>query len=248
MTGSATDRFFVAIDVDTLDEAKKLMDSLAGLVTHVKFGLQLATHEGWKDCIAAAHERGLKVFCDAKFKDIPNTLEHAAYALAKHQPDFFTVMADNSLDALRAIRAGVDRAAAEPDQTDRPKIIGVTVLTSIDEKECRSIYGDNTNVKVQLFGSNAVAAGLDAVVCSPEEIELFRKDKKFDQTMIITPGVRPTWASSDDQSRVTTPAEAIKRGADMLVIGRPITQPPAEVGSVEAAVRRIVEEIEEAQA
>ena len=246
MTGLAKDRFFVAIDVETLDEARQLMDSLVGLVSHVKLGLQLATRESWKDCIAAAHERDFKVFCDAKFKDIPNTLEHAAYALTKHQPDFFTVMADNSLEALRSIRAGADRAAAEPNQTDKPKIIGVTVLTSIDEKECKSIYGDDAAKKVKLFGGNAAAAGLDAIVCSPEEIEIFRKDKKFDQTMIITPGVRPVWASSDDQSRVATPAEAIKRGADMLVIGRPITQPPAEVGSVEAAVKRIIEEIEEA--
>lgn len=246
MASDAKDKFFVAIDVDTLDEAKKLMDSLVGLVTHVKLGLQLATRESWSAGIAVAHDRGFKVFCDAKFKDIPNTLEHAAYALSKHQPDYFTVMADNSLEALKSIRVGVDRAAGEPDQTDKPKIVGVTVLTSIGAEESQQIYGGSPKDKTLLFGTLAMQAGLDAIVCSPEEIELFRSDKTFDSTMIITPGVRPSWANTNDQQRVATPAEALKRGADMLVIGRPITQPPAEVGSVESAVKRIIEEIEQA--
>lgn len=245
MTGSAKDKFFVAIDVDTLDEAKKLMDSLVGLVSNVKLGLQLATREGWAASIAAAHERGFKVFCDAKFKDIPNTLEHAAHAMTQHKPEFFTVMADNSIEALKNIRAGVDRTAVELTLEIKPKIIAVTVLTSISPAETQQIYGADAKAKTLQFGTNAVEAGLDAIVCSPEEIEIFRSDKKFDQTIIITPGVRPTWAANNDQSRLATPAEAIKLGADMLVIGRPITQPPAEVGPVQEAVKRIIDEIEE---
>ncbi len=244
MAGTAKDKFFVAIDVDTLDEAKRLMDSLAGLVSHVKLGLQLATHESWTSVIEAAHEREFKVFCDAKFKDIPNTMEHAAYSLVSYKPEFFTVMADNSAEALRSVRSGVDRAAAELQLTDKPKIIAVSVLTSISPEECQHIYGGDIQTKTKQFGSNAVRAGLDAIVCSPEEIELFRSDSAFEKTMIITPGVRPSWAASNDQTRFTTPAEAIKRGADMLIIGRPITQPQAEIGSVQEAVKRIIEEIE----
>lgn len=245
MNSSAKDRIFPSIDVDTLDEAKRIMDQLVGLVAYVKFGLQLATRESWAVGIAAAHERGFKVFCDSKFKDIPNTVEHAAYSLTQHRPEFFTVMADNSLEALQRVRAGVDKAATDLQLIEKPKIIGVTVLTSIHEDECLQIYGGDAQTKTLQFGTQALEAGLDALVCSPEEVELFRKDKKFEQTLIITPGVRPSWAATNDQSRVATPAEAIKRGADMLVIGRPITQPPPEVGSIKEAVKRIIAEIEE---
>lgn len=248
MVIAARDRIFPAIDVDTLDEAKRLMDELVGLVTHVKFGLQLATRESWADGIAAAKERGFKVFCDAKFKDIPNTVEHAAYSLAYHGPGFFTVMADNSREALHAIRTGVDRAVTELKLAEKPKIIGVTVLTSIDPEECMQIYGGEVQTKTLQFGTNAAEAGLDAIVCSPEELSLFRPNDKFKDTILITPGVRPVWASANDQSRITTPGEAIRRGADMLVIGRPITQPPKEIGSMKEAVNRILEEIEEALA
>jgi orotidine-5'-phosphate decarboxylase len=240
---AAKDRIFVALDVDTLDEAKKIMDGLVGLITNVKFGLQLATATSWAEVVVAGRERGFKVFCDSKFKDIPNTVEHAAAALTRHKPEFFTIMSDNSTEALRGIRRGVD-GAAEGGQ--KPKVIAVTVLTSIGPEECQQIYGGDVQTKTKLFGTNAVEAGLDAIVCSPEEIELFRSDEKFNDTVIITPGVRPSWAATNDQNRFSTPGDAIKRGADMLVIGRPITQPPAEVGSSKEAVQRIIKEIEEA--
>lgn len=245
-SSDAKDMIFPSIDVNTLDEAKRLMDEFVGLLTHVKVGLQLATRESWSAIIVAGHERGLKVFCDAKFKDIPNTVEHAAYSLTQYQPDFFTVMTDNSLEALRAARTGADRAAQELGLAAKPKIIGVTVLTSISPEESRAIYGADPATKVLFFGGNAVQAGFDALVCSPEEIHIFREDNSFAKTAIITPGVRPAWAVSNDQNRVATPAEAIHRGADMLVIGRPITQPPAAVGSVREAIKRILAEIEEA--
>jgi orotidine-5'-phosphate decarboxylase len=238
-TRAAQDIIFPSI------EAKRLMDQFVGLVSHVKFGLQLATRESWSAGIAAAHERGFKVFCDTKFKDIPNTVEHAAYALCHHQPDFFTVMADNSYDALRAARLGVDRAVKDLHYAAKPMVIGVTLLTSISEQECQRIYGANASVKTMDFGNAAVAAGFDAIVCSPEELGLFRATAAFDNTLIITPGVRPTWAQANDQQRTATPSEALNRGADMLVIGRPITQPPKEIGSPKEAIKRIIAEIEE---
>jgi orotidine-5'-phosphate decarboxylase len=238
----AKDRIFVAIDVDTLDEAKRLMDQCVGLISNVKVGLQLATRESWQAVIEAAHQRGFKVFCDTKFKDIPNTIEHATFALAQHKPDFFTVMADNNLEALKAARDGVDNDHVEA----KPKIIGVTVLTSISPEESQQIYGADPHSKVQQFGANAVAAGFDALVCSPEEVGTFKQDPRFQNTLLITPGVRPAWAASNDQARNATPTDAIKAGADMLVIGRPITQPPVEIGSTPEAIKRIIAEIEEA--
>lgn len=242
---TAKDKIFPSIDVDTLEDAKRLMDKLVGLVTHVKFGLQLVTGESWAEGIVAARERGFKVFCDAKFKDIPNTVEQAAYAMSCHRPDFFTVMADNSIEALRAARTGVNRAAEELRLAEKPKIVGVTVLTSIGTDECRQIYGGDPQGKTLQFGTNAVAAKFDAIVCSPVELSLFRPASEFKNTLLITPGIRPAWAATNDQNRITTPAEAIKNGADMLVIGRPITNPPSEIGSVKKAVQRVINEIEE---
>jgi orotidine-5'-phosphate decarboxylase len=236
------DRLFVALDVDSLEEAEHLMDQLEGVVTQVKFGLQLATRAGWGACIETAHARGFKVFCDAKFKDIPNTLEGAAYSLTKHKPDYFTVMADNSLEALQAIRQGTDRAAAE-NGSPAPLIIGVTVLTSISPEECQKIYGTDPQTKVMEFAEKVSKASLDAIVCSPEEVEMLRQNSKLDNLLLITPGIRPEWAQSNDQKRSATPLEALQRGADMLVIGRPITQPPVEIGSSADAANKILEEI-----
>lgn len=243
----AADIIFPAVDVDTLDAAKRLMDTFVGLVSHVKLGLQLATRESWSTAIEAAHERELKIFCDAKFKDIPNTVEHASYSLTAYQPEFFTIMADNSLAALEGARRGVDQAATDFSLRVKPMIVGVTVLTSVNDEESRIIYGDKPEVKTRVFGQRAMECGLDALVCSPEEIGLFRAEESFDKMTIITPGVRPTWSAANDQNRITTPAEAVKRGADMLVIGRPITNPPLNIGSPKEAIKRIIDEIEEAR-
>jgi orotidine-5'-phosphate decarboxylase len=248
MVSQSKDRIFVSIDVDTLDEAKRLMDRCVGLVGNVKFGLQLATHESWQAGIEAAHERGFKVFCDAKFKDIPNTVERAASALTHYRPEYFTIMADNSLEAMQAAHRGVEEAGNAAEYVDKPIVIGVTVLTSIEPEECQTIYGDGVQAKTLQFSLRALDAGLEAIVCSPEEVSLLRADARFKAALLITPGIRPKWAAANDQTRFTTPAEAIRRGADMLVIGRPITQPPAAIGSVKRAIERILTEIEEATA
>ncbi|MCA9346202.1 orotidine-5'-phosphate decarboxylase [Candidatus Saccharibacteria bacterium] len=240
----AKDRIFVSLDVDTLEQVIQAMDSFSDVLENIKIGLQVATRESWKACIDVAHERGFKVFCDAKFKDIPNTVEAAAYSLTKHGPDYFTVMADNSLEALKAIRRGTDKAVAE-NGGKAPIIIGVTVLTSISEEECKTIYGADAETKVMQFAENAAEAGLDAIVCSPEEVRTLRQNPKLKNLLLITPGIRPDWAQSNDQKRSATPIEALKRGADMLVIGRPITQPPKEIGSTVDAVSKILEEIKE---
>jgi len=237
------DRIFVSVDVTTIAEAEKLMDQLVGEVGNIKFGLQLATNASWAEGIKIAKERGFKVFCDAKFKDIPNTVEEAAYSLTLHEPDYFTVMADNSLEALQAIRRGVDRAAADKN-VSKPKVIGVTVLTSISAEECERIYGADAKTRTMQFAETATQAGLDAIVCSPEEVAELRANEKLKDLLLITPGVRPDWAANNEQQRVATPKDAIARGADMLVIGRPITAPPDEIGSPKEALRRIIKEIE----
>lgn len=238
------DRIFVSIDVTTITEAEKLMDQFVGSVGNIKFGLQLATNASWAEGIKIAKSRGFKVFCDAKFKDIPNTVEEAAYSLTLHEPDYFTVMADNSLEALQAIKRGVDRAVADKN-VSRPKIVGVTVLTSISPEECIRIYGADPKARTMQFAETAAEAGLDAIVCSPEEVAELKANEKLKALLLITPGVRPVWAASNEQQRVATPKDALERGADMLVIGRPITAPPNEIGSPKEALARIIKEIEE---
>ncbi|MDB5183029.1 MAG: orotidine 5-phosphate decarboxylase [Candidatus Saccharibacteria bacterium] len=238
------DRIFVSIDVTTIDDAEKLMDQFVGEVGNIKFGLQLATNASWAEGIQIAKSRGFKVFCDAKFKDIPNTVEEAAYSLTLHEPDYFTVMADNSFEALQAIKRGVDRAVMDK-SVSRPKIVGVTVLTSISPEECMQIYGADPKTRTIQFAETAAKAGFDAIVCSPEEVADLRKNEKLKDLLLITPGVRPKWAASNEQQRVATPMEAIERGADMLVIGRPITSPPSEIGSPKEALKSIIKEIEE---
>lgn len=238
------DRIFVSVDVTTLAEAAALLDQFVGVVGNVKLGLQIATNVGWKDCISLAHSKGFKVFCDAKFKDIPNTVEEAAYSITCRQPDYFTVMADNSLEALQAIRRGVDRACKDHAIIAKPKVIGVTVLTSISPSECLAIYGADAATKVTQFAEAAAEAGLDAIVCSPEEVAALKANPKLAKLLLITPGVRPVWAASNEQQRVATPSNALQRGADMLVIGRPITSPPADIGTPKEAALRIIQEIE----
>lgn len=246
MSGRAANsaqRIMVALDVDELEQAKELAEELKGLGVTFKIGNQLGTYEGWKAAVAFAHSYGAKVFCDTKFKDIPATVEKSAKAITRRQPDFFNVMADNSLEALAAAVKGVDAAVAEYGVT-RPVVLGVTVLTSINENESHEIYGAPPAAKVLQFAKNAAAAGLDGVVCSAKEAKILRGDPATKDLLLVTPGIRPRWAAPDDQSRVITPAEAVQSGADYMVIGRPITQPPSQIGSPRQAALRIIKELE----
>ena len=122
-------------------------------------------------------------------------------------------------------------------------VFGVTVLTSIDDSECVSIFGDKPNHKVVDFVSMLAENRADGTICSPKELSFLGASEVFSGLLKATPGVRPDWAVLGDQKRVMTPAEAIKAGADYLVIGRPITNPPAEIGSPVEAAKRIADEI-----
>lgn len=235
------ERIMVALDVDELDEAKAIVEELEGIGVTFKVGNQLGTYEGWRRVVEYIHSTGAKIFCDTKFKDIPETVKKSSRAITRHQPDFFNIMADNSEEALRASVAGVDSVGGGV----KPTILGVTVLTTINNEECRSIYGDNVAAKVQQFAAAAAFTGLDGVVCSAEEASLLRSNPETAGLLLVTPGIRPAWAASNDQKRIVTPADAVRSGADYLVIGRPITQPPAEIGGPRQAVEKIISELME---
>jgi len=232
----------VALDVDTLNEARAIAEDLAGMGVTFKIGNQLGTAEGWAACVAFAHEYGARIFCDTKFKDIPVTVEKSARAITRHQPDFFNIMADTQPEAIRGAVAGLESAVRDFGVA-RPVILGVTVLTSYSADNTQSVYGASAADKVLQFATSATTGGLDGVVCSAEEAKLLRSDEATKELLLVTPGIRPEWAAAGDQSRVLTPRQAIQAGADYLVIGRPITQPPPEIGSPRNALDKILQEI-----
>ena len=123
------------------------------------------------------------------------------------------------------------------------QVLAVTVLTSLEENNAYLLFGAPSKAKVLQFARDAKTAGVDGIICSPQELELLGKQKELMGLIKITPGVRPEWAAVGDQKRIMTPLEAIRAGATALVIGRPITNPPVEIGSPANAVNKIVEEI-----
>nr|ALV85546.1 orotidine 5'-phosphate decarboxylase/HUMPS family protein [uncultured bacterium pA1] len=228
------DRIIVALDVSTLEAARPLIDALAPHVGLFKVGLELLTAVGAPAAVAAVRERGGRVMFDGKFCDIPNTVAGATKAAVALGADLLTVHASAGAES---IRAAVREAGAA-------KVVGVTVLTSIGESECFEIFGDSPEGKVIDFAGTLAKCGAPAVVCSPREASLLRHLP----LLRITPGIRPAWAETGDQKRVLSPGDAVRGGADMLVIGRPITKPPAAVGTPADAARRIADEIAEALA
>jgi orotidine-5'-phosphate decarboxylase len=242
MSSFSADKIMVALDVDTLSDAKKIVEELRDTGVTFKVGNQLGTYEGWQAVIKFAREYGAQIFCDTKFKDIPATVGMSARAITRHQPDFFNIMADTQEEAMRAAVEGIESAVR--DYSIKPPILlGVTVLTSYSDNDAASIYGSLPQDKVLQFASAAARNGLDGVVCSAEEASMLRANDATKDLLLVTPGIRPAWAASGDQSRIMTPSMAIKAGADYLVIGRPITQPPSEIGSPRIALEKILEEI-----
>ncbi len=239
---SPAERIMVALDFDDFDDGVKAIKELEGIPVVFKVGLQLGAFYGWQKLIDTVQETGARVFCDTKFKDIPHTVEKACRSITRHGPDFFNIMADNSIEAIQGAVTGAESAVADYGAI-KPIVLGVTVLTSISDDDSKSIYGAGAEDKVVQFASMAQENGLDGVVCSPKEAKLLKVNSGTDKLLLVTPGIRPEWAAAGDQSRIMSPAQAVADGSDYLVIGRPITQPPKEIGSSRAAVEKIIEEL-----
>lgn len=233
MSSQGKDRIIVALDVDGLDKAAALVAELAPHVGMFKVGLELITAVGAPAAVACVKEAGGKVMFDGKFHDIPNTMAGAARAVSALGVDMFTIHASSGRPA---IRAAVENAGAA-------KVIGVTVLTSLTPSECLCTFGDSPEDKVEEFAADLDWSGAHAVVCSPRELAYLEGAKRL---IRITPGVRPEWAAAGDQQRVMTPLDAVLAGADFLVVGRPITNQPAGVGSRVDAASRVAAEIDAA--
>lgn len=229
----AKDRIIVALDVDSLDKAKSLVEELVPHVGCFKIGLELLTSVGAPKVVEFVHSLGGQIFFDGKFNDIPNTVGGASKAVAGLYVKMFDVHASAGIEAMMAAVANKGQSL----------VLAITVLTSIEENNAYLIFGGPSKAKVLQLARDAKLAGCDGIVCSPQELELLGKQKELGKLLKITPGVRPEWAAAGDQKRIMTPAEAIKAGANFLVIGRPITKPPAEIGTPVDAAKKIAEEI-----
>jgi orotidine-5'-phosphate decarboxylase len=230
-------RILVALDVDSRARALALADTLRGTVAGYKIGKQLFTAEG-PDVVRALTDRGDRVFLDLKFHDIPNTVAGAVRSAMATGAWMVNVHASGGSAMMRAAAQAAHDTATGTGAA-RPLVIGVTVLTSMDEAALAEV-GTVRPVMEQVvhLARLAKAAGLDGVVASPQEIAAIREACGPD-FQIVTPGIRPAGqAGSDDQARTLTPQEAVAAGATYLVIGRPITaavDPRAAAEAIAAA-------------
>jgi len=216
----ADDRLIVALDVHTEDDVKKLVESLGDSVSYYKVGMELFYGVG-AGVVSYLKEQNKKVFLDLKLHDIPNTVAGGLTSLMNLGTDMMNIHAGGGFSMMKKAAESVKAAAKEQNITP-PKLIAVTVLTSISEEEWREM-GHTASIAEQviIFAKLAKKAGLDGVVASPKEAASIREAVGED-FLIVTPGVRPAGASIDDQQRIATPAGALKSGATHLVVGRPV--------------------------
>ena len=225
---SADARLFVALDLPTVEEALDMVRTLDDSVASYKIGLQLLPIGG-VELGRMLRDAGKNVFFDFKFHDIDATVEKATASVAGLDAQFLTVHA----------RPDVMRAAMRGKGNSNLKILGVTVLTSLDKKALEDIgYNDNAEDLVMRRVRQALDAGVDGVVASPLEAAAIRASVP-DSFLVVTPGVRPTGADAGDQKRIATPSAALKSGASHLVVGRPITQADDPRAAAEAITSEI---------
>ncbi|MBV7387785.1 orotidine-5'-phosphate decarboxylase [Pasteurellaceae bacterium TAE3-ERU1] len=211
-------KVIVALDYEKEKDALALVDQINPEICRLKVGKEMFTTLGTQ-FVKQLHARGFDVFLDLKFHDIPNTVARAVRSAA----DLGVWMVDlHASGGLRMMETA--KQILEPYGKDAPKIIAVTVLTSMEDADLLQI-GLNASPMEQVIRLARLSqrAGLDGVVCSPQEVEILRTNCGQDFTL-VTPGIRPAGADFGDQRRVMTPSEAIRQGSDYLVVGRPITQ------------------------
>jgi len=236
---TARNKLVVALDVDTANRAFDLFDSLRDVVGMFKIGSQLFTAAG-PDIVRKILAKGGRVFLDLKFHDIPNTVAAASIEAARLGVSIFNIHASGGTEMMTRAAEAVSETAKR-EGVPKPKVIAVTLLTSLDSAALRQIgISDDAETSVANLARAAATCGLDGVVASPHEIQIVRAAVPNPEFIIVTPGIRPGCVATDDQRRVMTAAGAIRAGADYLVVGRPILNADDPV----AAANSIVAEIE----
>ncbi len=216
MNELAKEKIIVALDTPNLKEAESILRSLSGQASWVKIGLQLFIAAG-PDAVKMALDHRLRVFLDLKIHDIPNTARMAVRSALKLGVEMLTL---HCLGGKAMMKASSEEA-----EGSRCRLLGVTLLTSMDE-ESASEVGVQTPVEhaVERLARLAVESGMGGVVASPLETRILKE--KFPNLVIVTPGIRPLGSETGDQKRVLTPEAALKKGSDYLVVGRPVTSAP----------------------
>lgn len=234
----ADDRLIVALDVSTMDAMKSIVSSLGDSISFYKVGMELFYAEG-DQTVRYLQDQGKHVFLDLKLHDIPNTVAHGVSSLTRLGANLITIHGQGGPIMMKAA-AQAARESAEQLGIERPKLLAITVLTSFDDEAWTSIGGQlPISDQVIRLAKLAKESGMDGVVCSALEAKMIR-EACGPNFLIVTPGIRPSFAATNDQKRIATPASALADGASRLVIGRPITQ----AANPQEAVRLIIEEME----
>ena len=224
------ERLIVALDMPDVAQAQKLVDEIDDGVSFYKVGMELA-YGGGMSFVTRLAASGKQVFLDLKLHDIPNTVERAVAQVARLGATFLTIHAyPQTMRAAVAGRAG-----------SKLKLLGVSVLTSCDDADLKDAgYAYGVSALVAKRGAQARAANVDGLVASAAETAMLRA-RLGDDLLLVIPGIRPAGAEAGDQKRVATPAQAIRDGADYLVVGRPVTQAPDPRAAAQAIAAEIAD-------
>lgn len=225
------DRLILALDVDSKKEVQRLVCDLKGWVGLFKIGIRLFFRFG-PEIVSLVQEAGGRVFLDAKLHDIPSVVGATAQIIGKMNVSMLTLHALGGMEMMRRANQAIK------EENPHVKVLGVTILTSLDEKALREELGvkDSPEKETLFLATRAKEAGLDGIVCSGAEVEMVRRYLGSDFTLVV-PGIRPGRIEGDEQKRVLTPGEAIRLGADYLVVGRPILQAPDVVKAAREITR-----------
>lgn len=234
------EKLIVALDIADRALLEEKLALLQDHISWVKVGMELFYASG-PEIVTYLTEKGFKVFLDLKLHDIPNTVKKAASVLARLGARIINIHTFGGYEMMRQTAEAIkDRALTAG--VEAPKVIGVTILTSLSQQAIREELKINNSMADEVLHLACLAqkAGLDGVVTSPWEIREI-KEVCGEDFLTVVPGIRPRWAAPGDQARHMTPGQAVKEGADLLVIGRPILGAPDPV----AAVNKIIQEMEE---
>ncbi len=228
-------KVIVALDFPAVEPALALLDRIDPGQCRVKIGKEMFTRTG-PAFVERVATKGFDIFLDLKYHDIPNTVAAACAAAADLGVWMINV---HAAGGRKMMTAAAERLAG---LGERPKLVAVTILTSLAKEDLTEIgYAGTPADNVLRLAALAEDSGLDGVVCSPLEVEPLRAQRS-DEFLLVTPGVRPAGSSADDQKRIMTPGEAVRRGASYLVVGRPITaanEPAESLSSINAEIAAV---------
>jgi len=232
-------KIIVALDVEKEKEAYELVNQLYPLLSYYKVGLRLFVACGPR-IIATLKEKGCRIFLDLKLHDIPHTVAATAKVITSLGVDMFNIHLSGGGAMVRAA-AEAAKDTAQKLGLGSPKLIGVTVLTSISERVLQEEIGVKASLQEHVVNLSLLGKenGLSGVVASPQEAEIIGKTCG-DDFLIVTPGIRPQWSAPGDQQRILTPRRALEAGAHYLVIGRPILQHPSPREAAEKIIAEMM--------